>query len=234
MFSFFARLRQTAQRNGVIQRRGAWVFGQSSEPLIGRSRGHWKFPLDMHSIGDGYCRLKAPCARASVDAQPSRSAPYLAFRSAQEDMIWRFAIVRFSARRDAPNMPTASRDLYLMADSSGIAIVRRRSAPLISQKRISRLVGDRPRARATAALWRRAVSLDERRRIVDSRRDPRTYHPATAAWGPRHTGLGPLGKSGVTVAPLTIQEIDNPGHVFEADMMRGAGILRRPTKESKP
>lgn len=31
--------------------------------------------------------------------------------------------------------------------------------------------------------------------------------------------------SGVTVAFVGIQEIDNPGHVFEAGMMRGAGIL---------
>ncbi|MCA0011993.1 FUSC family protein [Mesorhizobium sp. B292B1B] len=31
--------------------------------------------------------------------------------------------------------------------------------------------------------------------------------------------------SGFTVALVAIQEIDNPGHVFEAGMMRGAGIL---------
>jgi hypothetical protein len=36
---------------------------------------------------------------------------------------------------------------------------------------------------------RRAVCLDERRRIVDSRRDPRTYFSAAAACGPRHSRL---------------------------------------------
>jgi len=38
----------------------------------------------------------------------------------------------------------------------------------------------------------RAACLDERQRIVDSRRDPRTYLSAAAAFGPRHSRLGPL------------------------------------------
>jgi hypothetical protein len=45
------------------------AVGCSANPvdlMIGRSRGHWKFLLDMHSIGVGYRRLKAPCARASA------------------------------------------------------------------------------------------------------------------------------------------------------------------------
>jgi hypothetical protein len=43
-------------------------------------------------------------------------------------MNWRFAIVRFSSRRNASNMPSGSRDPYPRADGSGVAIVWCRSA----------------------------------------------------------------------------------------------------------
>ena len=37
-----------------------------ADPKIGCSGRNWKFPLDMHSIGVRYRRLKALCAPASV------------------------------------------------------------------------------------------------------------------------------------------------------------------------
>jgi hypothetical protein len=77
-FSFVTCVRQTAQRNDFIQRRGGWVFCQPGGPHDRTQQRALEIPFGHAFDRRGYRRLKAPCARASrtVDAQPSRSAPY--------------------------------------------------------------------------------------------------------------------------------------------------------------
>ncbi|MER9432527.1 hypothetical protein [Mesorhizobium sp. M0408] len=64
-FSFVARVRQTAQRNDFIQRRGGWMFGQPSGSHDRTLQRALEIPFGHAFDRRGYRRLKASCARAS-------------------------------------------------------------------------------------------------------------------------------------------------------------------------
>jgi hypothetical protein len=170
-----------------------------ADPKIGCSGRNWKFPLDMHSIGVRYHRLKALCPPAPVRL---RSAVEECTVLGVSDLVGTHEKAlrdhSFSSRRNASKTPFAARDPY----PRPLAAPPYEAGQLVRLRPFSRLLRARrrrgafqtgswtdcpwmslstfclPRPRLSAGHSRDKPSepcyLDKQRRTVDSRRDPRT------------------------------------------------------------